>query len=437
MKSKRNVCILGAGGRDFHNFLTKYKDNAYYDVKFFTAAQIPGIEKRSFPKEMAGRLYKKNIPIFSEEGLPGLIKKYKIDDVVFSYSDLQHEEVMHKASIVNASGANFILLGGKDTMLKSKKPLISVCAVRTGSGKSQTTRRIAQILKEHGKKVVAIRHPMPYGDLLKQRIQRFATYEDFDKHKCTIEEREEYEPWIKLGMVIYAGVDYQAILKEAEKEADIILWDGGNNDLSFYESDLYIVVTDPHRAGHEMHYHPGETNFRLADVIVINKVETAPKEGVERIEKHAKEYNPKATIVKAASKLIVDKNHLKGKRALVVEDGPTLTHGGMAYGAGFIAAKNAGAKIISPKKYAVGSIKEVYRKYKQVSQVLPAMGYSKEQIKELQDTINRVPCDVVVSGTPIKLSKLIKIKKPIVNVTYVLEEKNNALDRILHKKGFV
>ena len=357
MKKRINVAILGAAGRDYHNFLTKYKDDSMYDVKFFTATQIPGIEQRSFPKQLAGRLYKKNIPIFLEEHLPRLIKKYKINDVVFSYSDICHEDVMHKASLALANGANFILLGGEDTMIKSKKKIISVCAVRTGSGKSQTTRRVAEILRKHGKKVVAIRHPMPYGNLLKQRVQRFATYSDFDKHNCTIEEREEYEAWIKKDMVIYAGVDYAAILKEAEKEADIILWDGGNNDLPFYKPDLHIVVADPHRAGHEICYHPGEANFRMADVIVINKVDTAPKSGVKSIEDNIKCFNPKATVVKAASKLtIADENkiNLKGKRALIVEDGPTLTHGGMKFGAGYIAAKNAGAKIVSPKKYAIG-----------------------------------------------------------------------------------
>lgn len=435
---KRNVCILGAGGRDFHNFFTKYKDNPYYDVKFFTAAQIPGIEKRKFPKELAGRLYKKDIPIFPEEKLAELIKKYEINDVVFSYSDITHEEVMHKASIALANGANFRLLGGKDTMIKSRKKVISVCAVRTGCGKSQTTRKIAEVLAKKGKRVVAIRHPMPYGDLLKQRVQRFASYEDFDKYKCTIEEREEYEPWIKRGMVIYAGVDYGAILKEAEKEADIILWDGGNNDLPFYVSDLHIVVTDPHRAGHELLYHPGEANFRAADVIVINKVETAPKEGIEEIEYNIKKINPRAIVIKAASKLTISNHKLiHNKKVLVVEDGPTLTHGGMAFGAGYIAAKNCGAKIISPKKYAVGSIKKVYEKYKHVSKVLPAMGYGKDQIKELEKTINRTPCDIVVSGTPIKLSQLIRTKKKIVNVSYVLEEKGLSLEWVLKKKGFI
>ena len=433
---KRNVVISGAGGRDFHNFLVKYKDNKDYDVKCFTAEQIPGIDKRNFPKEFAGKLYKKDIPIFPESDMPVLIKKYKIDDVVFSHSDLSHEAVMHEASIAIANGADFVLLG-QETMLKSRKKVISVCAVRTGCGKSQTTRKIAEVLKKHSKKFVAIRHPMPYGNLIKQEVQRFETYEDFDKYECTIEEREEYEPWIRKGMVIYAGVDYGKILKEAEKEADIILWDGGNNDLPFYKPDLHIVVTDPHRAGHEMIYHPGEANFRMADVIIINKVETAPKGGIEEIEENIKKFNPNASVIKAASRLKIDKDHLKGKRALIVEDGPTLTHGGMKFGAGYIAAKNAGAKIVSPKRYAVGSIKKTYEKYGHVTDVLPAMGYGKKQIQELQTTINNTPCDVVVSGTPIKLSAIIKTKKPIVNVTYTLEEKDLNLEKILKKWKFI
>jgi predicted GTPase len=407
-------------------------------VKFFTAAQIPGIEKRNFPRKLAGRLYKRDIPIFSEEKLPELIKKYKIDDCVFSYSDVSHIDVMHKCSIVLACGANFVLLGGKDTMIKSRKKVIAVCAVRTGSGKSQTTRRIAEILARNGEKVVAIRHPMPYGDLWKQRCQRFESYEDLNKHDCTIEEREEYEPWIKRKMVIYAGVDYRKILRQAEKEADVILWDGGNNDFPFYAPNLHIVVTDPHRPGHELRYHPGEANFRMADVIVINKVETAPKGGIEVIEENIKKYNPKAIVVKAASKLEVsDVELIRGKRALVVEDGPTLTHGGMKYGAGFIAAKRNGGRIVSPKKYAVGSIAETYKKYGHVSRVLPAMGYGKVQIEELNKTINRVPCDVIVSGTPIKLSMLVKTEKPIVNVSYVLKEIGLGLRQVLVQRGFL
>lgn len=435
---KRNVCILGAGGRDFHNFLTKYKDNPYYDVKFFTAAQIPGIEKRVFPKEIAGELYSKDIPIFPEEKLPELIKKYKINDVVFSYSDVSHLEVMHKASIAIANGANFVLLGAKDTMIKSNKPVIAVCAVRTGAGKSQTSRKIADILQKAGRKVVAIRHPMPYGDLKKEVVERFEHYRDFKKYECTIEEREEYEPWIEKGMIIYAGVDYKEIIKRAEKEADVIIWDGGNNDLPFYKPDLHIVVADPHRAGHELLYHPGEANFRMADVIVINKIDTAPKEGIETLEENIRKFNPKAIVIKAESKLIVsDGIALRGKKVLVVEDGPTLTHGGMKFGAGVVAAKRAGAKIVSPVKSAVGSIKEIYEKYKHVHDVLPAMGYGKKQIKELEQTINKVNADVVIDGTPVKLSGIIKINKPIVNVDYFLKERGLTLQSVLKKKGFI
>lgn len=434
---KRNVCIVGAGGRDFHNFLTKYKDNPYYDVKFFTAAQIPGIEKRVFPREIAGRLYKGNIPIFPEEELPALIKKYGINDVVFSYSDVSHEEVMHKASIAIACGANFVLLGGQDTMIKSKRPVISICAVRTGAGKSQTSRKIAEVLKKHGKKVVAIRHPMPYGDLREEIVERFADYKDLEKYKCTIEEREEYEPWIELGIPIYAGVDYEKIIRQAEKEADVIIWDGGNNDLPFYKPDLHIVVADPHRAGHELLYHPGEANFRMADVIVINKMDSAPKEGVKKVLENIRKYNPGAVVVRADSKISVEGASLHKKKVLVVEDGPTLTHGGMKYGAGIVAAKKAGADIVSPVKSAVGSIKETYRKYMHVHDVLPAMGYGEKQIRELERTINRVHADVVIDATPVKLSKLIKINKPIVNVDYVLREIGLTLEKVLKKKRLI
>ena len=435
---KRNVAILGAGGRDFHNFLIKYKDNPDFDVKFFTANQIPGIEKRSFPKKLAGRLYKKDIPIFPEKELPSLIKKYKIDDVVFSYSDLTHEEVMHKASISLANDANFVLLGGEDTMIKSKKKVIAICAVRTGAGKSQTSRRVADILKKYNKKFIAVRHPMPYGDLSKEVVEKFEKYSDLDKYKATIEEREEYEPWLEKGMPIYAGVDYKKILKEAEKNANLIIWDGGNNDLSFYKPDLLITVVDPHRAGHELKYHPGETNFRMADVIVINKMDTAPREGIKLLEENIKKYNPKAIVIKADSKLSVSENvSLKNKKVLIVEDGPTLTHGGMKFGAGFVVAKRAGAKIISPKKYAVGSIKETYEKYEHVKDVLPAMGYGKKQIKELEMTINKANVDFVIIATPVKLGKLIKINKPIVTVSYALKERGLTLDKVLKKKGFI
>lgn len=434
---KRNVCIVGAGGRDFHNFLTKYRDNPYYDVKFFTAAQIPGIEKRIFPREIAGKLYKRDIPIFPESDLPMLIKKYEINDVVFSYSDVSHEDVMHKASIAIANGANFVLLGGKDTMIKSTKPVISICAVRTGAGKSQTSRRVAEILKKHGKRVVAIRHPMPYGILKEEVVERFADYKDLEKYKCTIEEREEYEPWIERGIVIYAGVDYEKILKEAEKEADVIIWDGGNNDLPFYKSDLHIVVADPHRAGHELLYHPGEANFRMADIIVINKMDTAPKEGIGKVIENIKKYNPSAIVIKAESKIIVEGMPLHGKKVLVVEDGPTLTHGGMKFGAGIVAAKRAGAMIVSPVKSAVGSIKNTYKKYSHVHDVLPAMGYSTKQIKELEITINKVNADVVIDATPVKLSGIIRINKPIVNVSYVLNEIGLNLEKVLKKKKFI
>ncbi|MCH7568598.1 MAG: GTPase [Nanoarchaeota archaeon] len=433
-KERRNVAILGAAGRDYHNFMTKYKDNPYYDVKFFTAAQIPGIEKRSFPRKLAGRLYKKDIPIFSEEKLPELIKKYDINDVVFSYSDISHIEVMHKASIALTNDANFVLLGPKDTMIKSKRKIISICAVRTGSGKSPTSRKIAEILKNYQKKVVAIRHPMPYGDLIKQKCQRYGEYSDLKKHNCTIEEREEYEPWIKMGIPIYSGIDYLEIIKKAEKEAEIIIWDGGNNDFPFYVPDLHVVVVDPHRAGHELLYHPGEMNFRMADVIVINKIDTAPKQGIKTIEENIKKVNPKAIVIKAESKIIVsDKNLLKGKRTIVVEDGPTLTHGGMGFGAGYIAAKRNKATIISPRRYAVGSIKKIYEKYKQVENVLPAMGYGKKQIKELEKTINKAKCDVVVDATPVNLSRIIKINKPIVRVEYVLKERGLSLESVLKK----
>lgn len=435
---KRNVCILGAAGRDFHNFLMVYKDNPVYDVKFFTAEQIPGIEKRSFPKKMAGRLYNKDIPIFPERDLPGLLKKYNVDDVVMSYSDLSHETVMHVASLVNACGASMVMLGADDTMLESKKKVISVCAVRTGAGKSQTTRRIAEVLKKAGKKVVAIRHPMPYGDLMKQRCQRFAKYDDFEKHECTIEEREEYEPWVERDIPIYAGVDYEMILRQAEKEADIILWDGGNNDTSFIKADLYVTVVDPHRAGHEVSYYPGETNLRLADVIVINKIGTAPKGGVETVMDNIKRVNPKATVIKAKSKFIIRSGGLmKNRRALVVEDGPTLTHGGMSYGAGFLAAKKYKAKIISPKKFAVGSIADTYKKYRHLKNILPAMGYGAKQIKDLEKTINKSKVQVVVDGSPINLAKLVDTQIPIVRVRYVLHEVGLSLEDVLKKKKFI
>ena len=423
MKKKR-VLIMGAAGRDYHVFLQYFKDNPYYKVVAFTQNQIPGIENRSFPKKLAGRLYKRNIPFYPESQLTYLIKKLKVDKVVFAYSDVSHEYVMHKASECLAAGADFYLLGPSSTMITNNIPIIAVCAVRTGAGKSQTSRKIGIILREKGYKVVAIRHPMPYGNLIKQEVQRFSSYEDLKKADVTIEEREEYEPWIKLGIPIYAGVDYKKIIKKAEKEAEVIIWDAGNNDLSFYKPDLHIVVVDPHRAGHELLYHPGEANFRMADVIVVNKIDTAPKEGIKIVLENIKKYNPRAKVIMAKSKIIVNKTDMiKNKRVLVVEDGPTLTHGEMQYGAGTVAAEKYGAKlIIDAEKYAIGSIKEIYKKYPRLKKVLPAMGYSTRQMKELEKTINRAHCDVVIDGSPFDLSKLLKINKPIVNVDYELDE---------------
>ena len=421
---KKRVIILGASGRDFHNFLQYYKNNQNYEVVAFTQTQIPGISKRKFPKELAGKFYKNDIPFYPEDNLPELIKKLKVDEVVFSYSDVSHEHVMHLASIVIANGANFILLGPKSTMIKSNKPVISVCAVRTGAGKSQTARKIGLILKNLRYKVVAIRHPMPYGNLIKQKIQRFANYYDLKKHNVTIEEREEYEPWINNNIVVYAGVDYKEILERAEKEADVIVWDGGNNDLPFYYPSLHIVVLDPHRAGHELLYHPGESNFRMADVFVINKINTALKKNISIVLKNIKKINPKAKIIFAKSKIIVDNPRLiKDKRVLVIEDGPTLTHGGMTYGAGTVAAKKYKAKsIINAEKYAVKSIKKTYTEYRHLKKILPAMGYGKKQIQDLQETINKAKCDIIIDGSPVNLQRLIKINKPIVNVTYELSE---------------
>ncbi len=420
----KKVIIMGAAGRDFHNFNVFFRDNKAYRVVAFTATQIPDIEGRKYPAALAGKLYPKGIPIFSEAELTDLIKTHKVDEVHFAYSDVSHEYVMNKASEVLAAGANFVLLGPNDTMIKSRKPVVSVCAVRTGSGKSQTTRKVALTLKAKGRRVVVIRHPMPYGDLVKQKVQRFATYEDLDRHECTIEEREEYEPHIDNGIVVYAGVDYGAILKQAEKEADIILWDGGNNDFSFYKSDLEIVVVDPHRAGHELRYHPGETNFRRADIYVVNKIDTADQEKVKLVIDNIKKVKPGAKIIKANSPIFVDAgSEIKGKRVLVIEDGPTLTHGGMAYGAGIVAAKQyQAAEIIDPRPYAVGSIKKTFAKYNHLDKVLPAMGYGEKQMRELASTINKIDCDLVVSATPIDLNRVIKINKPMLRVRYELEE---------------
>jgi len=421
---KKKVIIMGAAGRDFHNFNVFFRDNDEYEVVAFTATQIPNIEGRKYPTELAGSLYPNGIDIYPESQLDELIKKFDVDLVVFSYSDVPHEYVMHKASQAMVAGASFMLLGPKQTMVESSKPVIAVCASRTGSGKSQTTRRVVEILREMGKKVVVVRHPMPYGDLVAQKVQRFATYDDLDYHKCTIEEREEYEPHIDRGAVVYAGVDYEAILRQAEQEADVVIWDGGNNDFPFYKPDLMITVVDPHRPGHEITYHPGEVNVRMADVVVINKEDTANFEDIEEVRENVRQVNPNAIFVDAASPLFVqDISNIANKRVVVVEDGPTLTHGGMSYGAGYIAAiKYGAAEIVSPKPYAVGTIAETYEKYGQVEEVLPAMGYSEQQIKDLEETLNRVPADVIVSGTPINISRLVKVNKPIVRVMYELEE---------------
>lgn len=420
---KAKVVIMGAAGRDFHNFNVYFRSNDAYEVVAFTATQIPGIEGRSYPPELAGSMYPKGIPIFPEEELPKLIKEHNVDQVIFAYSDVSHEYVMHKASVVLANGADFRLMGPKTTMLESKVPVVSVCAVRTGSGKSQTSRQVARILKSKGLRLAAIRHPMPYGDLRKQIWQRFASYEDLDKYQCTIEEREEYEPHIDNGIIVYAGVDYEKILREAEKESDVIVWDGGNNDMPFYKPDLSIVVADPHRAGNELTYHPGETNLRMANVIIINKVDTADPQKVKLVKESAKASNPSATILEAASPVTADRPDLiKGKKVLVIEDGPTLTHGGMSFGAGMIWAKKNGAgEIVDPRPYAVGSIKEAYRKYPHLGPLLPALGYSDKQVAELKETIERVPCDVVVIGTPIDLRRVIAISKPSVRVRYDLK----------------
>jgi predicted GTPase len=424
-KVRRRVIIMGAAGRDFHNFNVYFRDNEEYEVVAFTATQIPDIEGRVYPPELAGKLYPNGIPIEPESKLVELIKKYNVDEVILAYSDLSHQYVMERAAIVMSAGADFKLMGPMHTMIPSNKPVVAVCAVRTGCGKSQTTRRVLDILRSKGLKVVSIRHPMPYGDLVAQKVQRFATYEDLDRYKCTIEEREEYEPHIDRKSVIYAGVDYKAILDSAEAEnPDVILWDGGNNDFPFYKPDLLIVVTDPHREGHEVTYHPGMTNLLMADVVVINKEETASLEAIEIVRKNIERWNPRAIVVDAASPIFVeDPSIIKGKRALVVEDGPTLTHGEMRYGAGFVAAKKFGAsQIVDPRPYAVGSILDTYRKYTHLDLILPAMGYGEKQMKELEQTINNADADVVIIGTPIDLRRLMKLNNPAVRVRYELQE---------------
>ena len=433
------IVIMGAAGRDFHNFNTFFRDNEGYEVVAFTATQIPNIEGRCYPPELAGRLYPDGIPILAEEGLPEIVRERGVDQAVFAYSDVSHVDVMHKASWVLAMGVDFRLMGHPSTFIASTKPVISVTAVRTGAGKSQTTRRIIQILQRMGKRVVAIRHPMPYGDLVKQRVQRFDSYDDLDTEETTIEEREEYEPHIDKGIVVYAGVDYEEIVREAEKEADVIVWDGGNNDTSFYRSDLYIVIADPHRPGHEMLYYPGETNVRLADVVIINKVDTARRGDVDTVRENVRELNPGAIILEATSPITVDSPEMvRGKRILVIEDGPTVTHGGMGYGAGLLGAMDCGpAEIVDPRPWAVGSIVQTFKKYVHLERVLPAMGYGDEQVGELERTINACDCDVVVSGTPIDLRRVIEVNKPIVRVRYGLGEvTGGSLEEIIRGRLF-
>jgi len=437
--SKTRVLIMGAAGRDFHNFNVYFRDNEDYKVVAFTATQIPNIEGRVYPAELAGKLYPKGIQIYPESDLVKLIRELKVDQVIFAYSDVSHETVMHKASIALAAGADFRLMGGNATMVKSSQPVVAVCAVRTGAGKSQTTRRVVRILRDMGHKVVSIRHPMPYGDLVKQAVQRFADYGDLDKYECTIEEREEYEPHIDLGAIIYAGVDYERILREAEKEADVIIWDGGNNDLPFYKPDLHIVVDDPHRPGHDMTYHPGEANLRSADVVVINKIDTADLGNIATVRRNIRAANPKAIVIEAASPIFIeDPNAIVGKDVLVIEDGPTLTHGEMAYGAGVVAAQRFGAaSIIDPRPYAVGTIAETYKKYPRTGAVLPAMGYGGQQVADLAETINNTPCDLVIIATPIDLRRVIEIHRPTQRVRYELQEigQPNLVDVLKNKFG--
>jgi predicted GTPase len=425
--SRKNVIIIGAAGRDFHNFNTYYRDEETYNVVAFTAAQIPDIDGRKYPKELAGQLYPSGIPIYNEADLPRLIKEFKVSDCVFSYSDVTYNKVMAVSAIVNSAGANFVLLGPGDTMIKSKKPLIAVGAVRTGCGKSQTSRRVIEILMEKGLKVVAIRHPMPYGDLNAQKVQRFATLKDLEKHKCTVEEMEEYEPHVVRGNVIYAGVDYEAILREAEKDpsgCDVIIWDGGNNDYPFYKPDLMITVTDPHRAGHELRYYPGEVTLRIADVVIINKIDTSAPEAIQEVRDNIDKVNPQAIVIDGASPIKVDDQKLiRGKRVLVVEDGPTLTHGEMKIGAGVVAARKFGAKeLVDPRPFTVGRLSDTFRIYPNIGTLLPAMGYGEEQLRDLEKTINNTDCDSVVIATPIDLKRIIKINKPATRVYYDLQE---------------
>lgn len=421
---KRRVLIMGAAGRDFHNFNVVYRDNSDYEVVAFTANQIPDIHDRRYPVELAGGLYPQGVPIYSEDEITRLIPELRVDEVVFSYSDVSYEYIMHRASLVNSLGADFKILSATSTMVKSTKPVVAVCAVRTGVGKSQTTRKVCDILKQMGLRVVAVRHPMPYGDLARQACQRFATYEDLDFHETTIEEREEYEPHIDRGIIVYAGVDYEQILRQAEQEADVIVWDGGNNDTPFYKPDLHITLVDPHRPGHEALYYPSETNVLLADVILINKVETADPTSIRAVRESIQRLNPEAIVIDGASPIFVDDiNAIRGKRVLVIEDGPTLTHGGMRYGAGVMAAHKYGAaELVDARPYAVGSIKTTYAKYNHLTDILPAMGYGKKQIRELEQTIAATPCDMLLIATPIDLRRVLTFEKPALRVRYELQE---------------
>lgn len=444
---KRNVIIIGAAGRDFHNFNTYYRDNELYNIVAFTAAQIPDIDNRKYPFELAGKLYPDGIPIYSQNNLAGLIKEYNIDDCLFSYSDITYQKVMSISAVVNTAGANFVLLGPKDTMLKSTKPLIAVGAIRTGCGKSQTSRRIIELLMEKGIKVVAVRHPMPYGNLVAQKVQRFAEISDLEKHKCTIEEMEEYEPHVVRGNVIYSGVDYEAILREAEKDTkgcDVILWDGGNNDFPFYKPDLMVTIVDPHRAGHELKYYPGEVTLRLANVVVINKMDSAAPEDIQTVRDSIKKVAPGATVIDGASPIKVDNpSVIKGKKVLVVEDGPTLTHGEMKIGAGTVAARKFGAsELIDPRPFIVGKLKETFKIYPEIGTLLPAMGYDNQQLKDLETTINQTDCDSVIIGTPIDLNRIINISKPNTRVYYDLQEigypnLEQVLDEFIKKHNLV
>ncbi len=435
--NKKNIIIIGAAGRDFHNFNTYYRNNELYNVVAFTAAQIPDIDDRKYPSELAGSLYPEGIPIYPQDKLPQLIKELDVDECVFAYSDVKYDDVMAISAIANTAGADFTLLGPKSTSLKSNKPVISVCAVRTGSGKSQTSRKVIEILMENDLKVIAVRHPMPYGDLVAQRVQRFATVDDLKKHNCTIEEMEEYEPHVERGNIIYAGVDYEDILQAAENDpdgCDVILWDGGNNDFSFYEADLAITIVDPHRPGHELSYYPGEVSLRVADIAVINKIDSASPENIAIVEENIKKVNPNAKIIKADSKITVDNpDIIKGKRVLVVEDGPTLTHGEMKIGAGTVAAERFGAgELVDPRPYTVGKLRDTFTAYPEIGILLPAMGYGEQQLKDLEETINKTDCDSVIIGTPIDLTRIININKPYTRVHYELDEIDSPnLDEVL------